>query len=116
MDSPSVRMGKEYINNANAIVDLIHNGFFPSGTVFISSKRDLTRNKQMNESDEDAIIRRCSFTAVKKTSPVSMSFENMVDVLDSETIQELSQMLEKRYLRQRTYAIMRALADEEEGE
>lgn len=99
------RAGDEFENSSNAIVDLIHWGWFENRTVFISYKRELSREKDSNTSDRStegispAYKNRFAFYSVFKTLIRKISVRDLLDAVDEKELNALAETLRKRYAR-----------------
>ena len=99
----SYRPGDEFENTNNAIVDLIHNGWFNNRTVFIAYKRELGRARD-READDPAMEgldpeyrNRFAFYSVFKTLIRRISVQDLLDSVDEKEISLLAEMLRRRY-------------------
>jgi len=114
------RPGDEFENSNNAIVDLIHNGWFNNRTVFIAYKRELGRDRERTGNDPDMeglapeLRNRFAFYSVFKTLIRSISVQDLLDAVDEKDISLLAEMLRRRYaFSRRLKYIMRSETGEE---
>ena len=101
------RPGDEFENSNNAIIDLIHTGWFDNRTVFIAYKRELARDKDQDgeEYGMDQLSpeyrNRFAFYSVFKTIIRKISVRDLLETVDEKVIRDLTDMLRKRYIRSR---------------
>ena len=112
------RPGDEFENSSNAIVDLIHWGWFDNRTVFIAYKRELSRDKDKISEDRtmDGLNpeykNRFAFYSVFKTLIRKISVQDLLDAVDERDLLSLADTLRNRYARSR--AIRDCTADDRE--
>lgn len=103
----SYRPGDEFENYSNAIIDLIHSGWFDNRTVFIAYKRELARDKGQDQTGygmeklNPDYRNRFTFYSVFKTIVRKISVRDLLDAVDEKVIRDLADMLRKRYIRNR---------------
>lgn len=101
------RPGDEFENSSNAIVDLIHWGWFDNRTVFIAYKRELSREKNRCPGDRTMeginpeYKNRFAFYSVFKTLIRKISVQDLLDAVDERDLLSLANTLRKRYARSR---------------
>ena len=106
-EAVSYRPGDEFENNSNAIIDLIHSGWFDNRTVFIAYKRELARDKGQEQTGygmeklNPEYRNRFTFYSVFKTIVRKISVQDLLDAVDEKAIRSLTEMLRKRYIRNR---------------
>ena len=107
MGTVRYRPGDEFENSHNAIVDLIHWGWFDNRTVFIAYKRELSRDK--NNSPDSLSTNglnpeyknKFAFYSVFKTLIRRISVRDLLDAVDEKELTSLADTLRRRYARSR---------------
>ena len=105
------RPGDEFENSSNAMVDLIHWGWFDNRTVFIAYKRELSRDK--NQKSRDPFMEkinpeyknRFTFYSVFKTLIRKISVQDLLDAVDEKELSSLAATLRRRYAMSRKIRI-----------
>ena len=103
----SYRPGDEFENSNNAIVDLIHLGWFDNRTVFIAYKRELSRDKNRDSETcqpsglNSSMKNRFTFYSVFKTLIRKISVQDLLDAVDEKELTSLADTLRRRYARSR---------------
>ena len=99
------RPGDEFENSNNAIVDLIHWGWFDNRTVFVTYKRELSREKGSQDRSMEGLNpeykNRFAFYSVFKTLIRRISVQDLLDAIDEKDLNALAETLRKRYARSR---------------
>ena len=99
------RPGDEFENSNNAIVDLIHWGWFDNRTVFVTYKRELSREKGSQDRSMEGLNpeykNRFAFYSVFKTLIRRISVKDLLDAIDENDLNALAETLRKRYARSR---------------
>ena len=99
------RPGDEFENSNNAIVDLIHWGWFDNRTVFVTYKRELSREKGSRDRSMEGLNpeykNRFAFYSVFKTLIRRISVQDLLDAIDEKDLNALAETLRKRYARSR---------------
>ena len=99
------RPGDEFENSNNAIVDLIHWGWFDNRTVFVTYKRELSREKGSEDRSMEGLSpeykNRFAFYSVFKTLIRRISVQDLLDAIDEKDLNALAETLRKRYARTR---------------
>ncbi len=97
------RPGDEFENSSNALIDLIHWGWFDNRTVFIAYKRELSREKDQISRDpfmekkNPEYKNRFSFYSVFKTLIRKISVRDLLDAVDEKELASLAETLRRRY-------------------
>ena len=97
------RPGDEFENSSNALIDLIHWGWFDNRTVFIAYKRELSRDKDQKSRDpfmekiNPEYKNRFTFYSVFKTLIRKISVQDLLDAVDEKELASLAETLRKRY-------------------
>ena len=102
-DAVNYKPGDEFENSSNALVDLIHWGWFDNRTVFIAYKRELSRDKNQNTQDpfmekiNPEYKNRFTFYSVFKTLIRQISVQDLLDAVDEKELTSLAETLRRRY-------------------
>lgn len=97
------RPGDEFENSSNALIDLIHWGWFDNRTVFIAYKRELSREKDQKSRDpfmekiNPEYKNRFTFYSVFKTLIRKISVQDLLDAVDEKELASLAETLRRRY-------------------
>ena len=97
------RPGDEFENSSNALIDLIHWGWFDNRTVFIAYKRELSREKDQNSRDpfmekiNPEYKNRFTSYSVFKTLIRKISVQDLLDAVDEKELVSLAETLRRRY-------------------